>query len=149
MLDRLLAAEKDLPSLLGREGWLAFRLKGLDRLLRPWRDGKLFLHRIHPGPGELHPHPWPSAMRILEGRYELTLGFRETVASRLIASAPFEYEMLDPDLWHAVRALDGPVMTVMVSGPRWNRAVPAGNDPIAFPEDEVTAMLEWYRRRYR
>lgn len=46
------------------------------------------------------------------------------LASRILASAPLRYEMLEPNAWHYVRPLDAPVLSVMLSGPPWSRALP-------------------------
>jgi hypothetical protein len=171
MLDILHAAEKDLPRLLASaEGWRSYKLDDhlpfVDRMLREYRDGKLYLHRIHAcaaGVALYHPHPWPSAMRILEGTYEMVLGHGAgdrappPVAARLIASGAFEYEMTDPNAWHSVRPIGAPAMTVMVTGPRWDRP-PSQSDrlptlredkpPSPLSAAELVAMLEYYRRRY-
>jgi hypothetical protein len=166
MLDVLHAAEKDLPELLASsEGWRTFKLDRhapfIDRMLREHRGGKLFLHRIHPcaeGVAPYHPHPWPSAMRILEGTYEMAVGYgagerAPPIAARLIASAPFEYELTDAFAWHSVRAIGAPAMTVMVTGPRWDRPSPREDQrddkPLSpLSEAEVAAMLAYYRRCY-
>lgn len=169
MLDALHAAEEELPRLLASsEGWRSFKLDHhlplVDRMLREHRGGKLYLHRIHPcadGVAPYHRHPWPSAMRILEGTYELAVGYGPSeqappVAARVIAGGSFEYEMTDPDAWHSVRPIGAPVMTVMVTGPRWDRPSPRNHPPsplhdeplASLSEAEVATMLEYYRRCY-
>ena len=137
-----------------------------ERRLSQYRDGKLCLHRIHacePGVAPYHPHPWPSAMRILEGTYELTVGCSAgerapPVAARMIASSAFDYEMIDVYAWHSVRPIGAPAMTVMVTGPRWERGAsredqtlsPRNGEPLAPLSDaEMEEMLDYYRRRYR
>jgi hypothetical protein len=162
MLDLLHAAERELPALLATAlGWRSYRIDYhppfVDRVMREWRDGKLYLHRIHPcAPEEalFHPHPWPSAMRVLEGTYEMTVGHgageaAPPIAARLIVSGGMEYEMTDRDGWHAVRPIGGPAMTVMVVGPRWDRLSPHSSKPLLPLSDaEVEAMLAYYRRCY-
>jgi hypothetical protein len=157
MLDLLHAAERDLPELLASsDGWRSFKLEHhppvVERMLRSYRDGKLFLHRIHPSDAAIrHPHPWPSALRLVDGRYELELGCGATVAARLIATAPFEYEMIDADAWHAVRPIGAPALTIMVTGPRWQPLrKPLHDDPSLAPltDAEAAAMLADLRRHY-
>jgi hypothetical protein len=170
MLDVLHAAEKELPYLLAsRDGWRSYKLDHhppfIDRMLRTHGGGKLYLHRIHPcavGTAPYHQHPWPSAIRILEGTYELALGHGSSerappIAARLIACAPFEYEMTDPDAWHSVRPIGSAVMTVMLTGPRWTRPSRGDAAPLAslndkplspLPDAEVEAMLSYFRRHY-
>jgi hypothetical protein len=169
VLELLHAAERDLPDLLASpEGWRAYKLERdppfMERMLRSYRDGKLYLHRIHPcasNAASYHPHPWPSAMRLVEGTYELSLGHGAgkhppEVAARLIVNQGFEYEMIAPDAWHSVRPIGAPAMTVMVTGPCWNRpsrddnpAVFSNDAPIApLSEAEIAMMLTYYRRQY-
>src|SRR5205823_428108 len=90
MLDILHAAEKELPRLLASDdGWQSLRVDYhppfVDRVFRDWSppgaaEGaryRISLHRIHPcAPAEalFHPHPWPSAMRIHSGTYEMGVG---------------------------------------------------------------------------
>jgi hypothetical protein len=91
-------------------------------------DYRVYLHRIHPCERPLyHPHPWPSAIHVLSGRYEMQLG------AGLVTPAPDEpdvvctlelgpdsyYEMAHPNGWHSVRPLDGPVLSIMVTSKPW------------------------------
>ena len=136
MLDLLTTALAELPDLLAAPGWSGMRIDYhrpfVDRAWRPWRDCRLSIHRIHPcSPDEalLHPHPWPSAIAILDGRYEMAIGFgagvvAPPIAARVIAAAGTTYEMTDPDGWHSVRPIGSPSLSVMLSGPPWQRAMP-------------------------
>ncbi len=170
MLELLHAAENDLPRLLvSSDGWRSYRLDQhpplIDRMLREYRDGKLYLHRIHAcaaGAASYHCHPWPSAMRLVEGTYELVLGYGAgerppEAAARLIVNSGFEYEMVSPNAWHSVRAIGCPAMTIMVTGPRWNRSSARDSQPVTASDDkpiaplseaEIETMLEYYRQRY-
>ena len=67
-----------------------------------------------------HPHPWPSAMRVLEGEYEMAVGFgagaaTPPVAALMVTKGDFRYEMTHPDSWHYVRPLAGPTLSLMVA----------------------------------
>jgi len=60
--------------------------------------------------------------------------------------------MTDPNAWHSVRAIGGPAMTIMVTGPHWTRSVDRVPDDEPIPplsEAEITAMLGYYRQRAR
>jgi hypothetical protein len=162
MLNLLHEAEKELPRLLYDGGWQSLKVDYhppfVDRLWRDWRGCRLTLHRIHPcAPEEalFHPHPWPSAMRIHEGTYEMGVGWgrgQETppVAARIVASGAMEYEMTDPDAWHYVRPIGGPAMTVMLSGAPWTRWSPRGEKPLSpLAPAEIEELLVWFRRVYR
>jgi hypothetical protein len=137
MLERLETVLAELPTLLASsEGWRGMRIDyhepHVDRAWRPWHDCRLSIHRIHPctqGAALLHPHPWPSAMQILAGRYEMSLGYAAgitapPIAARFVLPAGTVYAMTDRDAWHDVRPLAEPVITVMLSGPPWDRAMP-------------------------
>lgn len=163
MLQKLEAAESLLPRLLlTPERW-----KGLDvtyhppRVERLWtqEDGiRISLHRIHPCAAEealFHPHPWPSAMRVITGHYEMAIGYgagekAPPIATTLkVADGGMVYEMADPDSWHYVRPIGGVAMTVMVTGTPWNRPVPKSSEPLN-PVSDVAReeIFAFFRKHY-
>jgi hypothetical protein len=162
MLNILHDAERELPDLLATPaGWRSLKVDYhppfVDRVWREWRGHRLQLHRIHPcAPGDalFHPHPWPSAMRIHAGTYEMGVGWGAgesppPIAARLIASGPMEYEMVDPDAWHYVRPIGGVAMSVMVSGAPWARWSPRSDKSLVeLAADEVLALLAFFRPIY-
>ena len=156
MLNLLATALAELPALLETpDGWTGLRIDYhppfVDRAWRPWRDRRLSIHRIHPcAPGDalFHPHPWPSAMRVLEGRYEMAIGYgpglvAPPIAARLIIGPGTDYSMPHRDAWHDVRPLGGPTLSVMLSGPPWERLMPLA--PITpqrpLPDAELRELL--------
>ena len=168
MLEMLEAAERELTRIfssddaLEGEGWRSLRVDYhapfVDRLYREWNGQRIYLHVIHPcAPEEalFHPHPWPSAMRILSGKYEMGVGYGTgdappPVAARIVAHGPMIYEMTDPDAWHYVRPIDGVASTVMVTGTPWNRSSPRPSRPLSeLPPERVKEMLIAYREAYR
>jgi len=118
----------------------------VERLWTQVGESRLMLHVIHPcAPGEslYHPHPWPSAMHILKGKYETGVAHRlppgfsqfmdvenyikikgegeeENIYLRQIfRSEAVEgtcIEMLDPAGWHFVRPIEDPCYTLMLIG---------------------------------
>jgi hypothetical protein len=162
MLDILRAVEEVLPDLLRDEaGWqsvyIDYHPPTVERLWRQWREYRVSLHRIHPcGPGEalFHPHPWPSAMRILEGEYEMAVGYGAgddlpPVAALMIAAGDFRYEMTDPDAWHYVRPLGAPSLSLMVTGPPWQRSSPRSSKPLQpLTAEQQAALLQSFRAHY-
>jgi hypothetical protein len=162
MLDVLAAVEKELPALLEEEGawkglYIDYHPPTVERLWRPWGGYRLSLHRIYPcGPGAalFHPHPWPSAMRILEGRYEMAVGYGPGLkpppfAARLIAGGDFVYEMTHPDAWHYVRPLDAPTYSLMVTGPPWDRPAPRSDQPLRpLTAEQAAGLFAFFRKRY-
>ncbi len=154
MLELLDIALAELPRLVDEPGWRGMRIDYhrpfVDRAWRPWRDCRLSIHRIHPcAPDEalLHPHPWPSAIAILDGRYEMAIGYGAgssgpPIAARVVLTAGARYEMLDPDGWHSVRPLDAPSLSIMLSGRPWTRAMPLDPTPQrGLSPDELAALL--------
>jgi hypothetical protein len=162
MLDILSQVEQVLPELLQDEGawqslYVDYHPPMVERLWRPWDQYRVFLHRIHPCEREqalFHPHPWPSAMRVLEGEYEMAVGFgpgMETppVAALMVARGDFRYEMTHPDSWHYVRPLERPTLSVMITGKPWAREAPrSGKRLQPLPADQVTELLGRFRALY-
>lgn len=135
MLEKLETVETHLPAFLNSlEEW-----KSLDvdyeppRVERLWMqittNLRVYLHRIHPCETALfHPHPWPSAVRVLSGRYEMDVGHRNDgrdvrpgVAARLLLTAGAAYEMIDEDSWHSVRPLGEPSLSLMITETPYTR----------------------------
>jgi hypothetical protein len=89
---------------------------------------RVFLHRIHPcaeGEALFHPHPWPSAVRVVSGEYAHTTGYCERLRNSerhpyelmtSILRAGSDYEMIKPMAWHSVRPLGGPSDSIMIVG---------------------------------
>ena len=165
MLTLLHEAELELPKLLtSTEGWKSllvdYHPPMVERVYREWRGLRLNLHWIHPCAPEdalFHPHPWPSAMRVISGSYEMGVGHgprgkTPPIAARILASGPMEYEMTDPDAWHYVRPLSGVAMTVMVSGKPWDVVTPKEAQPHrplpALSPARVEETLAAYRKIY-
>lgn len=164
MLDVLARLEMELPALLvDGSAWqsldIDYHPPRVERLWRSWESYRVSLHRIHPCDPEdalFHPHPWPSAMRVLDGIYEMAIGYGSgssppPIAARLVSAGDLRYEMTDIDAWHYVRAIDRPAMTIMVTGTPWHRDV-AGAEPVA-PLSPLTAaahaeLLAWFRAFY-
>lgn len=100
----------------------------VERLYTDAEGYRLSLHYIHPCTREealLHPHPWASAMAIMEGNYEMGLGFSPDNTPDIITTVEFTgpgyYEITNIDSWHYVRPVDSICKTVMLSGPPWGK----------------------------
>ena len=144
MIELLKEIELKLPELLKDPSvWktvdVNYHPPRVERLWTQLGENRLMLHVIHPCKFEealYHPHPWPSAMHILEGRYETGLGFKDT--SNYIMDDPIKpyyfkikqiakleltgdnyYEMLDPKGWHYVRPIDDVCYSIMLIGKPW------------------------------
>jgi hypothetical protein len=162
MLDILHRVENQLPEMLQEEaGWSSlfvdYHPPVVERLWRQWFDFRIYLHRIHPcepGGALFHPHPWPSAMRVLDGAYEMAIGYgagetEPPIAARIILPAGSEYEMTDPNGWHYVRPIDSPTMSLMIAGKPWDRPSPKSGkvlNPLNEKQKEV--ILKFFRECY-
>lgn len=161
LFERLAAAEAALPSLLEDDGWQSLRIDYerpfVERLWRPWGDGRLSLHAIHPCAPEqalYHPHPWPSAMRLKERGYRMRVGFGPglvppPVATELVLPPETVYAMADIDGWHAVIPEGGIAYTVMVTGMPWGRAAPKRVPPLnPLSPERIDELLRVFRGYY-
>ena len=162
MLHMLARLEQSLPVML-QDGsiweslYVDYHPPTVERLWTSWGEYRVFLHRIHPCAREqalFHPHPWPSAMRVLEGEYEMAVGFgpgmeEPPVAALMVSRGDFRYEMTHPDSWHYVRPLGGPTLSVMVTGRRWNRESHKSTKPLRpLGVEQVAELLQLFRARY-
>lgn len=161
MLDVLHRVESQLPQMLDdRSGWnslfVDYHPPAVERLWRQWLDFRIYLHRIHPcNPGEalFHPHPWPSAMRVLNGTYEMAVGWGKgkkepLIAARMILVPGCEYEMTDPDGWHSVRPLKEPSFSLMVTGHPWDSTSSEKKKPLGKLSLKKEELFKFFREYY-
>ena len=88
---------------------------------------RVCLHVIHRCEGNplMHHHPWPSAMRIIEGSYIQTRGvvFENSplpaITGTEILHSGTEYTMLDPREVHSIAPITPEVLTLMITGQAW------------------------------
>jgi hypothetical protein len=173
----LLAVESQLPALLRRDGlngWssvdVTYELPRVERLWRNvddvWVPGegeelqrltglRVFLHRIHPCDHPLyHPHPWPSAVRLVDEPYEMDVGYGPSdkpppTATTLWLRPASIYAMIEPDGWHSVKPLAHPCLSVMVVGRPWERWSPGkGVSHGRLSSEAAQDLLETFRRYY-
>ena len=95
------------------------------------------------------------AVRVLEGIYEMGIAHgagSETptkITSTIIAHAPSEYEMVEPDGWHWVRPIGAPSLSVMVTGTPWDRWSPRSDAaPRPLPAERARAILSRFAPYY-
>lgn len=137
MLQVLARAEKHLPEwLMHPEKWGSLLINHENPILeRLWRKitfhknpYRLCLHRLRPSAmptkAFYHRHPWPLAIKIIEGSYEMTYGFGEKPAKteKIILQAGDSYEMIDPEMGHAIIPLVDNSLTLMVIGSPWSKS---------------------------
>ncbi len=123
--------ERQLSELLLREDWKTVDVNyHPPRVERVWLQHgalRIYLHRIHSAKSSetlFHKHPWPSAMKILEGIYEMGIGFSSSdiappLAATVLLTEGASYEMTNPDGWHYVNPISEVTYSLMVSGCPW------------------------------
>lgn len=179
MLDKLHDALKILPTLLAEpaELWesldIDYHPPRMEQLWWPWKGAthRIHLHRIHRCEGQAayrHTHPWPAAMKVLEGSYMMPLFYGagshpDHEIAKVVLPAGAEYEMCHPDSWHATIPLTPVTLSVMVTGPVWTqdeslwegkwRGEPIPPPPNKGPLDKMTEpmkadLLEAFRRHF-
>jgi hypothetical protein len=146
-------AEAALPALLKQpDVWSTLDINyEPPRVLRLWTEFeegfRVCLHQISPCERALfHPHPWPSAVKVLIGRYEMAVGFgagdvAPPEAATITLYEGSYYEMVHPDGWHSVRPLQHDSFSVMVTGLPWNRWSPSPGGKLEGLADETKKSL--------
>lgn len=159
---KLADLERKLPTLLTYpERWnsldVDYEPPRVERLWMDLDDGfRAYLHRIHPCDKALfHPHPWPSAIKIVSGTYEMGVGYSAghappEEATRVRLSAGSSYVMVERDGWHYVRPLGSePSLSIMVTGPKWDRWSPKPPFTLhALAPDAAGKLLADFKLRY-
>ena len=170
MLEMLHEAETLLPYFLQDESqwkdlFVNYEPPFVERLWMQWGEYRIYLHRIHSckkGEALFHPHPWPSAIKILSGEYEMLVGYgpednTPTVAMTLNLGPGTEYEMINRLGWHSVRPLAMPSMSLMVTGKPWQSIETKNwkNAPVHAPmnlpglkKKQREELFEFFRYRY-
>lgn len=83
---------------------------------------RIMLHRIEPCDYALnHPHPWPSAIEVLSGDYEMAVSSSgEGDVATVRVGAGSQYVMTNPAGWHYVRPLKRASHSIMIVGKPWS-----------------------------
>ncbi len=145
LLDKLSDVICDLPSLLYDNSiWdsivVNLRKPHTFRVFTFLPDGtRVSLHRFEKcdtSEAFFHTHPWPGAFKILEGSYEMKLGYschgredcfpEDVTTIRLNAGS--SYEIVDPCTWHSIAPLEK-TFTVMINEDPWSDTVRHVNCP--------------------
>jgi len=153
--------EKKLPKLLITEEWesldVDYHPPRVERVWLQYKDLRICLHRIHPADSSdilFHRHPWPSAMKVLQGTYEMSVGFGATeitppVAATLLLNTGSYYEMIHPDGWHSVNPKDGSTYSLMISGLPWpGREQKSGLLLKPLSQEAKEEILDFFRGQY-
>lgn len=127
------------------------------RLWASWGKYRVNLHVIFPCTAEealFHPHPWSSAVHILNGRYEMVMGYspgpetEENVPK--LATIEFQgaayYDMPHKDAWHSVRPIGKCCYTIILTGPKWDRPSPKADYKLKeLDEEKIEVLLQHFK----
>lgn len=115
-----------------------------------------FIHKCEVKDALFHPHPWPSAMHVISGKYEMGLGFGpglaepEKMCTLLLENGGAYYDMTHIDGWHYVRPVEGVCATVMLIGKPWGREEIKSDEPLKTMDlARKMMMLDWFENYYR
>lgn len=165
-IETLLLIEKELPLLLrdANRQWHSLDITYLPpRVKRVWTQYnekiRLFLHKIYPASSKYafyHPHPWLSAMKIVQGSYQMGLGCDDGSDSPQILSTQIfnegsYYDMTHPKAWHYVAANDI-VYTIMITGPLFDPPVKMPQTlkeaQVPLSESDTNEILDFFKQKY-
>ncbi len=132
----------------------------VERVWMPYQGYRIYLHRIHTCSREealWHPHPWPSAMLVVDGEYEMGIGYgnslRPPVAATVVLGQGSRYEMVEANAWHYVRPVNKPVLSLMVTGLPWKQeystiktALPPKQPPLNWQTEQT--LFKDFARNY-
>ena len=165
MIEELKRIEKEvLPEWLASpDDWqsldIDYHPPRVERLWRQMDENRVFLHYIHPCAPEhalLHPHEWKSAMHVLNGGYEMGIGYSASTEAPPIMmkllnnSGDFYYDMTDGDMWHYVRPLSHSMTTMLIGPPEFQHRPPFKADRKLHPlsRERKEELLGMFRAFY-
>lgn len=154
--------EKELPRLLKMtDRWstldIDYESPRVERVFMQHGDLRICLHRIHATEEKVlfHNHPWPCVMRVLDGVYEMGVGYSSDgkmpdVAATFFLSAGSCYEMVDPNCWHYVRPITPVSYSLMISGKPWIPSPPSISLRLKELDDcAKSQIMSFFENNYR
>lgn len=172
MLDRLQESLEILPGILAnKDAWSSLvinrRKPATYRVFTTLPSGlRCCLHKFDvcdTHEAFAHPHPWPGAFAILEGKYMMKVGYscggrldaNPVNVTTLLLGTGSCYEIIDPLTWHSVIPLVT-TYTVMVNDAPWEAdyahtevRTTKGKDLDTMPEPELLAHLAKFQNLLR
>ena len=161
MLSKLLELLPTIPLLLQDiDRWHAVKVVYHPPIVwRLWtqiNDNRLYLHKIEPcnsSEALFHPHPWPSAIYILDGDYEMKIGYScddkpPPIAATLVLSKNSSYEMMDSNGWHSVRPIIKSSLSIMLAGKPWHKSKKQDGELMQnLCESDKSALFDTFRTK--
>jgi len=115
----------------------------------------LLLHKLYNCEGEhalMHSHSWPLAVKVIEGGYEMGVGFsndRSQVPVPVFTSfvKPGDYyEMINSKCWHYTKCSDEVKYSysILLIGPRERERLAQNNDPLS--EEQIKELFDYFNK---
>lgn len=132
MLKKLALVERNMVDILINSNWktldIDYHPPYVQRVYTEWDGLRVMLHRFPTacgmGDALYHPHPWVSAMKVLEGEYIQNIGHEEydgnynpypVTDTTIVMKSGSSYEMMNPKTWHRVIPQEE-TYTLMITG---------------------------------
>ena len=157
LLNELNTIIEHLPSYLSKKGWESLLITKhppvIHRLsLQTNEDRALYLHKLHycgdKTHAYMHSHPWPCAVHVVQGGYEMGVGFSKDLADSPDALyttrvyAGHSYEMNSADVWHYTKPI-GDTYSIMLVGRRWRKRRAQNTEPLNWLQrDQLRTFFE-------
>lgn len=157
----LAEAIKQLPHLIEQDGWSSYYIDAeepiVERLWHPiegeWESWRVCLHRIQNSAHAFyHPHRHPSAILICKGSYEMGVGYGDPdgppppIFGPIMMRKGNAYQMTDPNNWHYIRTLVGPVYSIMVTGEPYQKdRVVNRPKPRPLTDEEANRIFDFFK----
>lgn len=130
----------------------------VERIWYQWGNRRIYFHKIHrtEGTSMLHNHPWPNAIRVLRGSYEMGIGHSSTneapvtLDAKMVMKPGSKYEMVTPGGWHYVNPVSAVSYSLMVADPPFER-IPSHKPGIKFREltdAEISDIMTVFEQEY-
>lgn len=113
----------------------------------------LLLHKLHHCQNEkayMHSHSWPFAVKVIEGGYEMGVGYSTDRA--VVPDATFScivkpgdiYQMQDMNMWHYTKPLGDcqASYSIMLLGPRRRERLAQNNDPLS--NEQIEQLFAYF-----
>ena len=159
MIKELNSLLPTIPNLIRNNNWNTLLINKyppiIHRLsLKISENRTILLHKLFNTEDELalmHSHSWAFACKVLQGGYEMGIGFSQNrdippkpIMTSMIKSGDI-YEMTSPDVWHYTKPLENKISySVLLIGDRCRERKAENNSPLSSiqKEDCVSWFIE-------
>lgn len=156
MIEKLKNHLKDIPLLLRSNNWDSVLIENYPPVIyrlstKIDNENSIYLHKIHHTNENpyIHSHSWPFACYVLEGGYEMGIGFSTErnkipeIISKIIIKPKQFYEITSSNLFHYTKAFESkPSYSIMLVGKRWRERESKNNKKLN--EEQLKEMFSYF-----